>query len=283
MSIESGPKADPLEQYKKLIRSPKEHDAHPFHDSEKKTFAIEAEHGGRKLTFVGTRHAHRADSPVFEEIQERFDVAQPDIVYIEGAYGINENKEKMREEFLDLPLEQIKEYGESIFTLYLALKAGTDFESPEPNPREEFPHLEKAGFSKEDILAYYVFRTANSYMRHNEAPTETGLRDYILKEMVRWRTRSGWSESEFTDTLESVLQGVNMTTDYHAKMDPMPHEGIPREKSHDVAQSLSRFRQERILERIAAGLKTHKRLFVVYGSGHAVLLEPALRALVSES
>jgi len=45
---------------------------------------------------------------------------------------------------------------------------------------------------------------------------------------------------------------------------------------------VSLFRDRKIVGDIAEAFKTHKRVFVVYGSSHAVMQEPALKMLFEQ-
>ena len=67
---------------------------------------------------------------------------------------------------------------------------------------------------------------------------------------------------------------------YRQSVDPMPWPDAPKLPTKAVAAASTQFRDQYALIRIQEALIRHNRLFVLYGSGHAVSLEPALRKLM---
>ncbi len=63
--------------------------------------------------------------------------------------------------------------------------------------------------------------------------------------------------------------------------DPVPWEGKPYGPTNRVAAAWGVFRDRYILDTIQDVLGEYKKVFIVYGASHAVILEPALRKLMS--
>lgn len=236
---------------------------------------------GKHLTYFGSTHTNNPDHPVFKEIEDAFREAAPDFVYVEGMEQINGNPNHARERVARMSVTEAKMRGESMFVLKLAVDAGIPFESPEPRHRIEIEHLVRSGFSRIDVFNFYMYRIIAQYQREHDVRTPEECKKYLMP-FLRWfETESQWPSEEL-EVFERALLGSLDTNDesYATLVDPMPWMERPRHVTNEVAAASSQFRNEFALERVAAGLKEHNRLFAVYGSGHAVELEPALRVIV---
>ena len=190
------------------------------------------------------------------EIKKKFEETNPDMVYVEGMERINNEKDQVKERLSKATLEQTKEEGENVFTPKLGIDAGTDFESLEPERSQEIEYLLAEGFSKKDIEPYFR----------------------------RFRTESGWEADELSTFRNKILSELDVSNGRkcRAQVNPIPRTGRPQTVLNEVAMSLTNFRDRHIFERIAEGLKKYNKLFVVYCDSHAIMQEPALRALLAE-
>jgi hypothetical protein len=142
--------------------------------------------------------------------------------------------------------------------------------------------LTNKGFSKKDILTFYAFRAIDYHLRTH---SEVVLEDYeqiIARTAGRFRNLENWNEDELQSIQREMLSQLPIEDpEYYAHhVDPVPSDTHPQTVLNEISRGSSHFRDRHIFERIAQGLKTHNRIFVVYGSGHAVKQEPALRAVI---
>lgn len=282
MTLEGAPAPSPLEEAKKLILTPEEYVLHPFSQGNgEDSYVVKITANGKHLTYFGSTHTNNPDHPVFKEIEDAFREASPDFVYVEGMEHINGDPSRARERVARMSLTEAKMRGESTFALKLAVDAGIPFESPEPRHRTEIEHLVRSGFSRIDVFNFYMYRVIAQYQRQHEVRSPEDCTKYLMPFLKWFETESQWPAEEL-EVFERALLGSLDTNDesYTTLVDPMPWMERPRHVTNEIAASSSQFRNEFALERIAAGLKEHNRLFAVYGSGHAVELEPALRAVV---
>lgn len=274
----------PLEEVKAAILSNEAYREHPFatNTEGKRTYVYELSDGARTLTYFGAQHTHDPENPEFDEIKETFDKANPDIVYLEG-FGeyINNHKQEVRERGQEVTPEEAKERGEMFYTLKLAIDAGIDFESPELTRADEIRQLEASGFSRDDIFNFYFARSVDGYQRQAKELSREACLEYISRSLDNVRTASNWPKEEFDALEQKAIDGLQVQDldTYKASVDPIPWEGKPQVITNDISRRLSQLRDEYGVERIAEGLKHYDRIFVVYGSAHAVRLEPALRML----
>lgn len=274
-----------MENLESKILSNAEYRDTPFARSEsERTYVFQIENGEKKLVYFGSDHTNDPEDPIFGQIKEQFDLLKPDIVYVEGMRFINSNPSKAREIMSEVSTEESKKDGESHFALKLAIDAGTDFESPEPDFSEEIKFVLEKGFSNRDIFCFYIYRDIDQYLRQNKEVTIEECKKYLEPYIKRFRIDSDWESSEIDNYVEEIFSelDVNDHDKYNREVDPIPWEGKPQTVFNEISRNSSNFRDRYIFERIREGLKTHNKLFVVYGSAHAVKQEQALRSLMGK-
>ena len=282
MLPESVPTDPRLERAKRSIRTPEEYVQHPFAKGDgEASFIVDIAHGEKRIVYFGSTHTNHPDHPVFDEIAKAFDEAQPEIVYVEGMEQINDNVEQVRKRVATMSLEEAKKRGESYFTLKLAVDAGIPFESPEPHHRSEIEHLLHKQFPKNEIFLFYMYRVIAQYQRTHDTKSKEGCMEYLKPYIDFFTKESAWPPEEIASLVTDLQQKLDVNDESYGELvDPMPWEGRPRSMTNEIAAASGHFRDEYALERLEAGLKSHNRLFAVYGSGHAVRLELSLRVLL---
>ena len=269
-----------IEKLKGLILTSEQYRDQPFAKSEDRTYTYTLDNGSRRLTFFGSQHLYDPSHPMFSEIKGLFEKEKPDMVYIEGWEQINHQKEDVRKMGKETSFEDAAREGESHFTLKLAVDAVADFESPEPHHAAEIAHLLDQGFSHEEVYNFYAYRQIGQFQQQHENSDAESCKEYMSRYLDRFARDSNWSEEELQSYRDKLFAELDLTGDiYSQQTDPIPWDDRPQTRLNDIARASGRFRDEYIFERIVEGLKTHDRIFVVYGSAHAVVQEPALRAL----
>jgi len=278
-------KGNRVEKLKDLILTSEQYRDHPFaHAEEQRAYVFELANGAKKLVFFGSAHINDPQDPLFEAIRRKFQETNPDIVYVEGMESVNTQKETMRKEVQKTTFDKTKTEGESHYTLKLGIDAGTDFESPEPEFSQEILYLLDKGFSKKGIFTFYIYRDVDQYIRQSKVRSLEGCKKYLKPYLKSFRKASRWDRRELNRLEQEVFAELNVENDafYKAQVDPIPWRGKPQTVINEIARVSSNFRDRHIFARIAEGLKRHDRLFIVYGSAHAVMLEPALKGLMEK-
>jgi hypothetical protein len=275
-----------VETLKKGILTSEQFKDSPFATRQKpgKTYSYKITSGNKVVEYFGAHHTTDPTDQQYVEIAEKFKTVNPEIVYVEGMENINNQKDAWRERISKISLEEAMAKGENVYTLKLAVDAGTDFESPEPNRADEIKHLSDEGFSKSDIFKFYIYRSAYQYQLTTKERSSDEAKAYLSRYIEEFRKNSRWSHEEINLLENSLWLELDVTNDslYAQQVDPIPWDGKPQTIINDVSRASSYFRDQYIFERIAEGLKTHERAFVVYGSAHAVRQELALRMLLQE-
>lgn len=249
-------------------------------------YVFEIEKNGKKITYFGVEHSNNPNRPMFEEIKKRFKETNPQVVFVEGMHFSNNAKEELVEEMKETnPETIIKEWGESGFAFKLAADAGIDVESPEPSFSEEVENLLSLGFTKEEIIAYYVYRQANSYQRMPEKPP---IEEYLGSYIERFQKDTNWEGFDYSlEHLKKVGEEIwgergDIAKEDAWRTDPVPYKDKKSALWNNVnriSQQSSYFRDRFMVHRIEETMKENDRLFIVFGSSHAFMQEPTLRKL----
>ena len=170
-------------------------------------------------------------------------------------------------------MEAIKKHGEQGLLTLLADQEGIEKISPEPDEVLEIKELVKH-FSKEDIEYYYFARVVAQWNRLIDKPD---FEEYLNRYLTRDGKNSGWTDFEFT--IENMAKIHDKTHDH--KFDSENYQCFYRDSAPNVNPVADYpFRDEHILNEILKYWKQGKSIFVVFGSGHAIVLEKALNTLL---
>ncbi|MEI6345805.1 MAG: hypothetical protein WCO79_01030 [bacterium] len=273
-----------VERAKASILSDAQYSETDFAKSEKeRVYKYEVIGGGKSVLYFGTDHISDPQDPLFEEIESEIRDYAPEMLMVEGMGAINSRKESIKPRIASLSYEEAKKQGESTLVLKLAVELDVDFESPEPDLSEEVAYVEKSGFSRADIFSYYIYRIVEQYQRENKDRNLEDFKKYVnpfLKELLN---ESAWSADEFAGYENAFFAELRLEDHewYFNRVHPLPDEGGGWKYGTNAVSSCSgNFRDQYALERIAESLQKYNKVFVAFGSAHAVRLEPALRVLL---
>lgn len=245
--------------------------------------------GERSLDFLGVKHTNNPSDSVFEYIREQLDLQKPDLVLIEGVPSINSRStEEINKNLVSMTdNEVIQKYGEAIFTAKLAAERGIKIVSPEPDEESAVRFIEKQGLSREVIFAH---RVAALIAQYNRAQMKPDLENYIAPYLSAMSAQFGWEDFDFSlehfkSAHEAIFHKVYQPEDvafYKAACDPVPWEGKAYASTNAVAAKWGEYRDQHMLNELQKALDVYKKLFIVYGSSHAVILEPALKKMMAD-
>lgn len=179
-------------------------------------------------------------------------------------------------------IDAIKENGEAGLATYLADKANVRVESPEPDRREEADMLAEK-FGRDRVMFYYFIRQVPQWFSENQQ-RGVEFEEYFGNFMKLRKKSLGWENydfsithmkelfKEYTGVAFKVPKGRQGRSDVYEQHSPTHNE---------VASACSRYRDKYILSYVKELWDEGYSIFIVYGSGHAIVMEPALRALVN--
>jgi len=252
-------------------------------------YIFELQSGDKELRYFGAPHVRDPQNPLFGEIEAAFNDANPDIVFVEGV-NVRGDRDKFNERVKAASREEaIEHMGESGFILKLGVDKGVEWRSPEPTDEDLYENLLAKGFSKDQIFAWDVFHILPQY---NRLMKKEGFKNYVQGFIDRFKQATNWEGFDYS--YERAIQlgeqimgrpiDVENEPDSTDFIDPIPWEEKKDKQTilNRIGEQSSLFRDRKIVSDITDALKTHKRVFVVYGASHAAMQEPALRKLLEQ-
>lgn len=218
------------------------------------------------LYFIGAKHSNDPDGSQFEIIKNhwvdfiKITSGENNMVLVEGGVTpVAESKQ-----------EAIQKYAEPGFTTYLANTSHVQITSPEPAEDIEIGALLEK-YDKETIAVYYFANIVSQWQRFE---IKENLDDYVSKYLGYYFYKPIWKGFDFSPTsLKKLYEKI-----IGKEFDPQDKEFIfdyIAPSDSNISGESDDIRDKYILEKIMELWDTHN-LFIVYGSGHAIRLEPVL-------
>ncbi len=252
-------------------------------------YIFELTRNGKKITYFGSDHVSDPNNTLFAQIRSTLEKAAPDLVLVEGVEKLRERRESFHVWLSEMSeSETIEQGGEPLFAVRLALEKGIECNSPEPS--DEFVHeqLIAKGYTPDEIFAYELFRVLPQYYRRGNGDS---FREYAQPFLDRFKRSTEWRGYDYS--YENALrigeaivghpvdvESDEMVSEY---VDPIPRADITETALNRVGRVTSHIRDCFAVEDIARELHTHDNIFIIFGHSHAVMHEPALRKLFSNS
>lgn len=248
-----------------------------YQELEKKkiaTYFYKISKNSKYIYYIGTTHVfdpHDYQLKVIKKYWNEFiDETKKKncVVLVEG--GIRPVNKNDKEDVL------IRRGGEAALTAYLAYKFNVECCSPEPGLDVEINHMLKH-FSKEDTMYYYIVRVALQWNKLNSKPN---FSEYITSFLNRYKKVTSWKDFDF-----SVENFIRLHNERHKHKFSERDEKCFYHDSNPMDSEVSRMsgdiRDEHILNEILKLWKKGKNIFIVFGSGHAIKQERALRSILN--
>jgi len=248
-------------------------------------YVFDVEFGTKKVTYFGAEHNHNPESPMFNRIGAEFTKADPQIVFVEGMYFSQGGKQKAIEKYKNTNRESvIKNHGESVYVFKLAADAGIEVDSPESSLSDEITFLLQQEFSKEHIFCFYGYRQINGLHRLAD---KSKFNEELTRYILIFQRDSQWKDFDYSP---KHLEKIGKSVWGEVRGDVMINDGCrttpvqPEDKKlftviNQINQEVTHFRDCNVVRMITKALETHDRLFIIFGSTHAVMQEPSLRYL----
>lgn len=246
----------------------------------------------RSLRYFGVNHVYEHTSALFPLLKSEIQAFHPDLILVEGCEPLRRvHPKEERKAFLQAysqksEMEAIHEFGEAGYAILEALSGGIDVLCAEPSFSDEVQNLLKRGYDKKVLFLYYIYRTLPHWLEIGQAPE---FEEYAKRDIQMMVETGLWSRGECTleevERLSHEMWGGGIPFDDRRALDLrfwpsyFGGEGIPSTAVNDAARASVYFRDHFIVSEICTALEEHQRIFVVYGSQHAVFQERSLKAL----
>ncbi len=228
-------------------------------------YLVDVSRGSSRLILFGNRHSSDLGNPMFGQIEAIFDKFSPDFALHEGTPPAVEAEREVA----------IRRHGEAGLLRHLAAGTGIETASMDIPLADEARRL-GTDLPPGDALVFLVVRQLASFNRKTARMDFVGyFADFFAiigpplgLNAIDWPL----IEAEHLRLMRHPLRRAEVTG---RETDPM-QERLPTQW---IARHSNRQRDEHMLSRLVDALDTHRRVFATVGVTHAVMLEPALRAL----
>lgn len=174
--------------------------------------------------------------------------------------------------------DAVHRYGEPGLVVYLADKEGVDYVSPEPDESWEIQKLVDK-FPKNEVIYYYFARSLDSYLRFRIDKSQERLEKNLNYFFKKYKKVTGWTDFDFS--LENFIKIHDDLHDHKFSFEDLKCFEIDSHPGrNEIAAESSKIRNIYIASQIIDNWSKGKNLFVVFGSGHAIVQEPALKELL---
>lgn len=232
--------------------------------------------GKRTIDYFGVEHSYDPEDPIFDELHKCWSA------FMDKTKGKNcalviEGGRRPPAPSLE---RAIKRGGELSFIRTLAARSVVPAYSPEPSPADEI-RLLQGSFPKDHIAYYYLMRMIPQWHRYNP-PIDWQL--FLSSYLKNFQGIAEFQDLDFSlENMAKIHQNLfgnvldlNKEDFFYDLIGPRRDDN-PISK---IASKIARLRDESAVKFIAELWKKKKSVFIVYGSEHAIVQEPALRQLV---
>ncbi len=225
------------------------------------------------LSYIGSKHTFNPNDTQLKVIKKYWNEFLDEtkekncVVLVEGGdRPINSD---------DIEGSLIRKEGESSFIAYLAYKSKIKYYSPEPDRKEEIKEMLKV-FNREDIIYYYIARVVLQWNKLNPKPDFV---EYISRYFKRYKEITGWKDFDFSMENFIRLHNERHKHKFNERDEKcFYHDSNPF--TSEVCRMCGNIRDEHILNEILKLWEKGKNIFIIFGSGHAIKQERALRSIL---
>lgn len=237
-----------------------------------------------QLAYVAVEHAAGKDSPTFKLVKSVFEDFKPDFVLIEGQNLESESRARGFVKRVErCGAEDFAHCSEPEYAASFCIARNVPFEGAEPSEKDVLDGVERAGYSLDDLLGFYMVRPIQTLK--TQGSIEKGITDEKLAARL-YDGRKGLREQlgggEFTlDRFwrwyrEHVPQKSLLSIDGD---DVMPSEEAGATYLQRVSLEVNRARESSIVRNLQDALDRHRRVLVVFGAWHYFTERPVIEKM----
>jgi hypothetical protein len=247
-------------------------------DTVKTPYVIDLVKGKKRVVFIGCEHIRDTLHPQFRILKSYFDHLQPQIAFNEGGQvGMDVHFASYNEGILV--------NGETGALKYLSDGTKIEMQNGDITDSVEFKAILQK-YSVDDLLLYYMMerliipQLSGAYGNH---PFE----ELYDKAINKWFIAQGFPLSPQQRSLAyfKALYKKNLGHDFELKLTP-DIEKFDYINGGDckfcaIGRASKMIRDNFLLTKIDEALNTYDRVIVVFGHGHALAVEPALKQIIN--
>lgn len=221
------------------------------------------------VLYFGARHTYEPEDEQLGQLARRWEDFRPTLALTEGG----------ELELGDLSkAEVVRRYGEAGMIRWLARRDGVPARSLDPERGDEVRALLDEGWSGEQLIVFYTLRNV---VQSNRQGQDVEYRDVLPRYLESLVDRFGLEGPTTLGDFEAAIDELLPELDDWTQTPPSYLYPGPQEPDHftnRLSTASNEFRDRYHVRSILDALQDGERVFVVAGSAHAVMQEPALRA-----
>ncbi len=243
-------------------------------------YCFEIENGDQYLYYFGANHSRDINDEQYKKLEAYWKLFMGKARDIEKVVLVEGGLRKVWES-KEMAVAKDSEAG---FITLLASNDGVEILCPEPDSKDERDYLLQK-FPKEYIQYYYFARFIPLW--HRKLEPKESFKDFMEGYLLRNKMNHSGKGEKYDFSLEDMkmvhksLFGSEFDESdldfFQSIVNPMKEGAV----INKVARECSMFRNVHIVSKIEDLWKEGKSMFVVFGAGHALIQEPALKSLLS--
>lgn len=241
----------------------------------KEPYIYQVQLNNGKLLYFGSRHSFDPDDQQMDTLAYLFHKFQPEVVFTE-AYP----------EKFDYSLskqEAIRAYGEFGLIWKLSDKQNIPIHTIEPARVKEIEYLKHQGWSDAQLIIYFTLKQiAQSQGQQHSLDFAVLIPRYLASLKQRFDLNGPLTLETFEKFVQLLLPEVkNWQSIPQQFFYPGPQN--PEYFTNKISTDSNNFRDKHHIVVITEAVKKGRQVFVMAGSAHSVMQEPALRSILIEN
>jgi hypothetical protein len=229
------------------------------------------------LYYFGTNHSQDPNNPQYNLLMEKWNKFASESNGMKTAVIIESFEISTQEDSIE---KSIRRYGERGTGAYLASQNKSLLVFGEPGAKKVVAHLLKK-YSKEEVLLFFESIAINFWYKNK---SEKSLQEFLSSHTDKYRRLLNWPDLIIsTDLIKDIYKKI-----FNQELDINDEKIFSRITSpvgtgsriNELSRSQSMYRNEYILNQIEKYWDEGYDIFIIYGAGHAVMQEPAIRSLI---
>lgn len=246
-------------------------------------FVAKYQQKNKTLFYVASYHGVGEQSDTFRTIKWAFNKLNPQLVIVEGAprtlpniYG------KLAKKAQKCSQEHFKNCGETSYAIWLALKHSTHYDFAEPSDEAIAKGLLEKGYSKHDVLFFYLLRQIPQAKRENQINTtnfSAWAEDFLVRYQPVFQIQKKVKLQDFYDWYQKRLRRPFHFSAIDSEL-TAPITGENALYSQKLSHQVAMIRDEAIVSEISYALSKYDRVLVVYGGSHYTVQQKVLEDML---
>ncbi|HWV74420.1 MAG TPA: hypothetical protein VN040_22025 [Pseudosphingobacterium sp.] len=239
-------------------------------------YTLKFNNQNKELLVVGFSHTYDINNPQLNILKELFQEFNPDVALNEGGQITKKFKDEK---------EAVTANGEPGMLKYLSDLSNKELINGDTPDSVEYKIM-LSKYSKDDLLLYYIMeRLIGPYLYG--AHRDKSIEDLYEMVIQKWFINEGFPVDEDLRTFDGYKKLYHAKIGYDLELTINPDIELfdyvnPDCKYCLIGRTSKILRDSVLLEKINTELKTHNKVMVVFGHGHILAIEPALKKMMGK-